>query len=215
MAVLARLTSIGILIVSFLLAFTFYFVISSEDRKNKMKNLEHISGIIINFIIYVWVAKVILNMTIFIRDPIAVLAYPSDSRAFYLAIVLLLIHMIYQGRKDQWKIAEAKTALVPIFLSSSFVFEFIQLVSGGVSFTVFYLGLLLILLLTFVLGFDRWPKDVLNIGLMIAWATGALILSVRLPYLTVFNYMMSPLFFASILVALIGLLIFNRRKVVR
>lgn len=214
MAVLARLTAIGILIGSFLLAFVFYFIISSDERKIKMKNLEQISGIIINFIIYVWVAKVVLNIAIFIRDPIAVLAYPSDSRAFYFAFVFLIVHIIYQGRKDDWKISEIKTALVPIFLSSSFVYEFIQLVSGGVGFAAFYLGLLFVLLLLLVIGYDRWPKDILNVGLMIGWAVGALILSIRLPYLTVFNYMMSPLFLAIILVVLIGLLIFNRRNVV-
>jgi|SRR5690625_1035153 len=215
MAVLARLTSIGILIVSFLLAFAFYYVISSEKHEKKLKNLEQISGIIINFIIYVWVAKVLLNITIFIRDPIAVLAYPSDSRAFYLAFGLLLIHIVYQGRKDQWKIIEAKTGLVPIFLSSSFIYEFIQLVSGGVNFAIFHLGLLLVLLLIFVLSFEQLSRDLLNIGLMIAWTIGALVLSISQPYLTLFNYMMSPLFLTIILVAFIGLLIFNQRKVVR
>src|SRR5690625_72922 len=215
MATVAKLTSIGILVVSFLLAILLYYLISSKSKEHKKKVIERVISQLINLVIYVWIAKILLNITVFIRDPLAVLAYPSDSQAFYLAIGLFLIHLVYQGKKDLQQVKLFSEAIVPIFLSASFFYEFFQAVTEEINFGSFYLGLLFVLLIALIIGFEKWPKHLHDLSLMIAWSIGTLILAVSLPYITIFGYLVSPLFLGVWLVILIGLLIYNQRKVVR
>jgi|SRR5690625_3365898 len=214
MAIVAKLTSIGILAVSFLLAIIFYYMVSSKIKEDKLKIIEEVISTLINFVIYIWVAKIILDITTFLRDPFAVLAYPSDSRAFYLACVFLFLHSLYRAKKDLQGVKIAVGSYVPIFLSASFFYEFIQTITGNNTFNSFYLALLFVLLILLVLGFGRWPEQIFHVSLLIAWGIGTLILAIRLPYMTIFGYLVSPLFISILLIMFIGLLIYNQRKVV-
>src|SRR5699024_5697936 len=145
--------------------------------------IERITSQLINLVIYVWIAKVLLNITLFFRDPLAVLAYPSDSRSFYLAIGLLLIHLVYQGKKDFQQVKLLSEAIVPVFLNASFFYEFFQVVTDEANFGSFYLGLLFVLLIALIIGFEKWPKHLHHLSLMIVWSIGTLVLVIKLPYI--------------------------------
>src|SRR5690625_1980541 len=214
MATIAKLTSIGILVVSFLLAILFYYMMSSKTKEYKLKVIEQVTSMLINFVIYIWIAKIILSISTFVRDPIAVLAYPSDSRSFYLAFAFVLLHSVYQAKKDLQQVKQTTEAYVTVFLSSSFFYEFIHTITENYTFSSFYLALLFVLLMILVIGFERWPKQMLHLSLMIAWSVGTFILAIRLPYITIFGYLVSPLFLVVLLIMFIGLLIYNQRKVV-
>lgn len=214
MATLAKLTSIGILVVSFLLAILLYYVMSSKKKSYKHQTIEFVLSIFINLIIYVWIAKIFLNIGTFFKDPLAVLAYPSNSQAFYLALIFLLVHILFQMRKDNRQFKQSREAIVPIFLSASFFYEFIHTVTRKSVFSPYYLALLFILLIPLLIGFDKERQQTFHLSLMIVWCMGTLILTIVLPYTTIFGYLISPIFIVVLLCMFIGLLIYKQRKVV-
>src|SRR5690625_3372838 len=120
--------SIIILIVSFIAGFIFFYVTSSLTNHVKKKQLGEITSLLIDFIILIWIGKLILNINVFIRDPLAVLAYPSNSKAFYIAVLLLILHIGYQVKRHKLEIKALLFSFVPVFLVASFVYEFIQIV---------------------------------------------------------------------------------------
>lgn len=213
MATTAVLTSIGVLVISFVLSFIFYYIISERSKQERKQTIEYILSTIINFVIYVWVGKILLNIPVFIRDPLAVLAYPSDSKAFYVASFLLVLHLLYQGRKNQWKIKQFAEGFAPVFLSASFFYEFIQVTITGEENYWGYLILLGVLLIFLVSGLGQLPFERSHYFLMVGWAIGKIGLAIVLPYTTVFGYIMSIYYLSVILFLLIVLFIYNQRKV--
>ena len=213
MATVAVLTSIGIIIVSFIGAFIFYYVVSPLSRVNKKQVIEEVISHLINFVIFVWVGKVLLHLPLFVRDPFAVLAYPSNSQAFYVAFLFSAIHLSYKVIRRQFKIWSFWFAFVPIFLVASFIYEFIQIVWMDNTIAWPYLGLLLILLISFMVSLDRWPESIVIFILMIGWNVGKVILAFALPFTTIFGYTMSLWFLVILLIVNITLLLYYRKRV--
>lgn len=213
MATTAVLTSIGIIVVSFIFAFIFYYVVSPLSKQKKKKMIEDMLSLLINFVIFVWVGKILLHLPLFVRDPLAVLAYPSHSQAFYVALFLTVVHLIYKVIRHQLNVWPLWIAFVPIFLSASFIYEFIQIVWFGNTIAWPYLGLLLILLISFIGGHDRWSEGTTTFTLMIGWNIGKVILAVVLPFTTVFGYTMSIWFLLTLLIAHSLWFLYYRRKV--
>src|SRR5699024_1549952 len=122
--------------------------------------LEKILSYLINFVIFIWVGKIVVNINIFIQDPLAILAYPSDANAFYIASVLIGCNVLYNiVRKNQSGIAIWNT-FVPIFLVASFFYEFVQYVFFEDRQAWMALTFLMILLVTYVLLIEKVRESV-------------------------------------------------------
>lgn len=212
MATTQVLVSLAIIIVSFIIGFIFFYSTSNLEKKEKKTQIEEITSLLINFVIFIWVAKVLLNLSLFIKDPFAVLAYPSNSNALYLATLFIIINIVYRIKRHQFNVQPLYISFVPIFLSASFIFEFIQIVWVKSAYSWLYLGLLMLLILVFVLLNDSVSKVKVAYNLMLAWSLGTLILALILPFTTVFGYTMTPWYLISLAVVHLILIMYNYRR---
>jgi|SRR5690625_4890395 len=204
--------SIAMIIICFIVGYIFFYITSPLTNHTKKQQLGEITSLLIDIIIFIWIGKIILNIKVFISNPLAIIAYPSNSQAFYIAIVLLTLNIGYKVKRHKLKIIPLLDSFIPVFLVASFVYEFIQIVWGGNTFTWGYLGLLMVLLILYLVLHDRTSTEKIIVILLIFWSLGQLILAMTMPFITVFGYMMSPWFMSFILIFCFVLFIKNYRK---
>lgn len=207
MAIISKLIILSIVAISFTLAFLAFYLMSNLSKEQRKNQIGEIISQLINFVLFLWLAKILLNLPLFIRDPLAVLAYPSNSEAFYLAALFTGALLYYKAR--QRKIAGLMLAhsFLQVFLAALFLYEFIQLIWRENPFSLPYLmvfGLLLALfhLLQGRVSLQNQISIVLGAG-----AAGFFAINFMLPYLSIFGYIMEPWFLALMLAAFFGLLI--------
>lgn len=213
-AQLWALQKVGIIVGSFLVGFLFFYITSSFTKKTKKHVLDQLSSLLINFVIYIWLGKIVLNLHIFVQDPLAILAYPSDSSAFYFASVLILLHIGWKVWRKKIVDTNLLVSFVPIFLAASFMYEFIQMFWFENSYSWMYIGLLTILIIIHLLVQDKIAGWKVALLLMILWCVGQITLSFILPFATVFSYIMSPWYVGVLLLLSVGLYVYFNRKLV-
>ena len=211
MATTAVMTSIGILVVSFLIGFFVYYILFPQSKKLKKKNMEELTSLFINFVIFIWVGKIIAHFPSFIKDPLSILAYPSNSSAFYIAIVLILINIFYKRKRHSFHVQLLFSTFIPIFFFSSFVYEVIQLYVEGNYIRLPSISLLFLLVLLIVTT-ERFRREKGLYILFIGWSLGQVLLSFVLPYVTVFGYIIHPIFLWVVLVSLLFLYYFQKKR---
>lgn len=211
MAAAQILTAIAIIALSMALGLIAFYLISDLPNSQKKKWMSDMVSQLINFVIFIWVGKILLNISIFITDPLAILAYPSNADAFYLAVLFSALTLAYKQLRGQMDVISLIDKFIPVFLIASFVYEFIQFVWFHHSNAIGYLGLLAVLIIGFLLSRDR-SQHTVTPWIIIGWSIGTLILSYALPFITVFGYIMAPWFVGLIFITGILLLITNLRK---
>lgn len=194
--------SVATIVISFLIGFLFFYMVSPLKRGNKKQLLEEVISLLINFVIYIWIGKILWNISTFIQDPLAVLAYPSNSNAFYIAFILISIHIGYKIKRDQLQLGLLLYSFVPIFISASFMYEFIQMIIFDDGGSWIYLGVLMVLIIVWMFLDGRVSNRTTILILILGWTIGKLILTLTLPYSTIFGYMLTPLFFIILLMLL-------------
>ncbi|WP_047986452.1 hypothetical protein [Ornithinibacillus californiensis] len=212
MAIASKLTAIGIITLSLAIGFLFFYIYSDLKKGQKKKHIEELTSQLINFVIFIWLGKIVLNLSTFLSDPLSVLAYPSDSKAFYFAIVLIALLLLYKSKRKNMKVLPLLESFVQLFLISSFVYEFIQLVVEDNSYAFGYVILLAILIGIFFFLRERLNVIILLIILVTAWSVGMVSLALIQPFVTVFGYMMAPWFVGVIFITSIGGLTYKLRK---
>lgn len=198
--------SIGLLIVSFLVGIGYFFIQSEQTKELRKKQLEVTSSLIINIVIYIWIGKVLVHLPEFFSDPLAILAYPSNSNAFYVASGLGLINIIINVTRKKVALSSYIKAFIPIFIGASLLFEFVHYIQNGTINNLTNL-LLLILLVGIQLIFNKQPIVKLNLIIAIIWSTVQLGLSLIYNYTTIFNYLIHPIYFVIIIILAIYCLI--------
>ncbi len=212
MAVASKLTSIGIIALSLGIGILFFYVFSDTTKEQKKKQLEEFISQLINFVIFIWLGKIVLNLSQFISDPIPTLAYPSDSKAFYFAIVLIAFVLFYKTKRKNLNVLLFMDTFTYIFLISSFVYEFIQLVVNDNPFALGYLLLLGIIIGIFLFLRERLSVTVLLMVMVTIWSIGMVVLASVQPFVTVFGYMMAPWFVLVIFIMSISSLAYQFKK---
>ncbi|WP_010095622.1 hypothetical protein [Ornithinibacillus scapharcae] len=101
MALASKLTAISIIALSFAIGFISFYLLSDLSIKQKRKHIEELISQLINFVIFIWLGKILLHLFIFISDPLSILAYPSDSKAFYFAIVSITLLLLYKSNRKK------------------------------------------------------------------------------------------------------------------
>lgn len=208
MAIQQALLKIGILLISFGVGLSFFYVTSTFATKDRKYFLDQVISQLINFIIFIWIGKIIYHFDIFIEDPLAVLAYPSDVNAFYIASLLLIILISYQVMKGKIHLPYFIQTFFPVFLSASFVYEFIQLMFYEAQ-NIYTLTLLMVLLLGYLFGWKQWQQQ---LYLIVLWASGQVVISFFVPFITIFDYIISRLFFIGIILLAIILYSYHMKR---
>lgn len=212
MATAAILSSIAIIVISIIAGFISFYLIGDLSRSHKKKQLEEITSQLINFVIFIWLGKILLNFSVFIKDPLAILAYPSDSHAFYFAVLLSSIMLAYKSVRKQLDVQGLMNSFLPVFLAASVVYEFIQIVWYKDTYSIGYMVLLTVLLVIYLILHDRVAALTLTIIMLTGWSAGTLALAVILPFTTVFGYIMAPWFMGLFFLTSFTLIILKQRK---
>ncbi|HSI76014.1 MAG TPA: hypothetical protein VK957_08960 [Lunatimonas sp.] len=207
-----KIISIFIIMISIFGGILSFYLVSDLPKEQRKSQIKEITSQIVNLILFIWAGKIIVNFPVFISDPLAILAYPSDSSAFYVAILLTSLLLFYRSYKGQLNVLLLIQTMVPIFLLSSFLFEFIQFSWNDQTLSFGYLILLAILIILYLLLQRRLKVHALISTMLIGWALGIWILTIVQPFVTVFGYMMAPWFIVLFFAASLTLLLINKRK---
>lgn len=212
MAAAGKLTMIGIIAISFIAGIISYYFLSELSKEQKKKQIDEVISQLINFILFMILGKVIINWEIFISDPLAVLAYPSNSAAFYFAFFLSSMVLVYKAKFKKMDITSFLGAFFHVFLTAAFLYEFIQLIWKNNSLNFGYLVVISILLVLVLFLRERLSIYQLNLMAVAGWSAGVLGLSLYQPFITVFGYIVSPWFAAILLSACLFFIVNKKRK---
>lgn len=203
---------LSILVISFIIGISVYYLISKDPKEAKKKQLEDIISLTINFIIYIWIGKIVTNIAKFIKDPLSILAYPSNSYAVYVATILIMINLLYRKYRYKEQISIIIFAFIPVFILSSFVFEFIQLVIVEKTHNWYYLLFLAVLSLGYVIIYGKISKTKQSFILGISLLIGQFLLAFA-NKLTIFGYRLSASYFVVLMIVVVFAIFTNMRKV--
>lgn len=208
---MAVLESIGIIALSIGIGFLYFYLLSPLKGKTKRKQINDAISLLINFIIYIWIGKIIANITVFISDPIAVLAFPSNAQAIYIATGLLIINIIYKQKRENMNISQSLFLYFPTFLAATFMYEMIQLIVNGQKYNVLTLLLIAVFLVVFTLQ-KKFTTRSLIIMILINFV-GLFLISLLSSLTTLFGYILAPSYFLILCLLLILFVYFEKRAV--
>jgi len=209
------LTFLLILIGSFAAGLLFTYTTSVASKEKRKKQIDALISMVINLVIYIWIGKILANLSLFIQDPFAVLAYPSNGRALAIALVLLTIHIFYKVWFKKENMMPVVIQLLPVFIASAFMYEFLQMTVMGNKSHWMQVLLYAVLLLIYVLLQEGALR---NWIIIYSWLIIQLFFTITKSYTTVFQYSLSLTFIIVLfIVAFIGLFLQKRlsRSMVR
>lgn len=206
------LLELAIIVFSFISGIIVYYVIATNTKATKKKLMEDVISLTINFVIYIWLGKIIINLPKFIKDPLSILAYPSNSYAVYVATLFIVINLLYRKYRHHQDVAAIIYAFIPVFLSASFMFEFLQVVVERHTYNTSYLIFMAVLSIGYMIvaGKLSLPKQSFIFG--ISLFIGQLLLIV-INKITIFGYRLSPFYFGILLIVVIIVMFIDKRKV--
>lgn len=207
-----QLISISITITSIFGGILSFYMMSDLPKEQRKSHIEEITSQLINFVLFIWAGKIILNFPVFITDPMAILVYPSDSSAFYLAVLFSSLLLIYKSQRCQMNVVLLIQSFIFVFLIASFLYEFMQYSWYDNTYSFGYMVLLGILLILFLTAQGRIGNHTLISALLIGWSLGIYIITTIQPFVTVFGYMMTPWFVGLFFAVNFTHLILNQRK---
>lgn len=206
MVITETLISAVILAVSAVFGSIIYIMLNEAAKSKKKKILEELLSQFINLIIFIYIIKIILNLDVFLEDPLAVLAYPSDSAVFYASLVITAAVIIYKNLKGRLDLKEFSDGMITLFLTSSMMYEFIHFIIYDDTYAFVYFIVLAVLFLVFYVLYNRIEKRYLLITAVLSWTVGIVVLFFVYGTATAFGYTMRP-WFAVLLAAGVTVLI--------
>lgn len=212
LAIISKLIPIGVFALSFIGGLLFFYITSNGSKSNKKIQIDQIISELINVILFIWLGKILTNFTLFVQDPLAVLAYPSDSKAFYLAILFSGISLFIKDKKGKVNSVSLMKSFIPVFLVSSFLYEFIQVVWFHNSGTIGYFILITLLIILYYLVHERLNTKILFSVILVGWSFGVIVLTVLQPFVTVFGFIIAP-WFVGVFFIVNFILILRKRDV--
>lgn len=212
MVIVSRMISIGIITSSLIIGCISFLVFSDLKKAEKKVQIERLTSQLINFIIYIWLGKIILNIALFVQDPLAVLAYPANSDAFYLATLFTVMTVIYQSYRKRLNILAFSEGIIHVILVGLFFYEFIQMTFEGNPYSFGYIILVFCLLIVFFFIRGRTNSFTLVITILIGWTIGLLLLNLLYPFVTLFGYLIETWFIIAFFITCLLILIINERK---
>lgn len=208
----SALTSMLVYILSIALGVIVFYIVSNWAKEQKIKQAGEVISQIINFVLFMWLSKVILNLPLLFRDPLALLAYPSNSKAFYLAILFSAAVLLYGVNSGRIKGQTFIRTLWHILLPAAFFYEFAQLAWFGDAYAFGNLILYAVLLGLFFGVNDRLSFSAFSAVLLSVW-TGGMLLNASLGlFPSTFGYTMEPWFIIFFLTATQFLILLTKKR---
>ncbi|MGJ9459684.1 hypothetical protein [Oceanobacillus sp. CF4.6] len=208
----SKLIPISILVLSFAAGIISFYIMSDLPKEEKKKQMDELISQLVNFVLFIWLGKILLHFSVFIKDPLAILAYPSNSDSFYFAVVGIVIVLFYKSFRKQINVLALMESFLHVFLVASFLYEFIQFVWYNNPYAFGYLIVLAILLLLYFLLSRRVTVSLLLLVMVIGWSLGMWLLSIIQPFVTVFGYIVEAWFVGLFFMLSFVILIYKRRK---
>jgi len=205
------LLKLGILLCSLVIGIIFFYVTKTTNRNEKKQQIDQFLSYLINFILFIWAGKIVLQLPLLFRDPFAILAYPSDSRAVYVATFLLIIQITYHLIRKKLHLFTLMETAIPIFTAALFMYEFLQMIIQGNQHALPNLLLLSIFVLGYIFIQDKQPMKKVMITYMIVFCLAHVCFHMIFSYTTVFGYMLHPIYFISIILISMSLFICDRQ----
>jgi hypothetical protein len=199
-----------ILMGSFLVGFLFFRLMSPYSKPETKKRMDEVGNLFIVFVVSLWIGKIFTNFTTFIQDPLPILAYPSDSKAFYIAVGLSAIYGKFKIANGDRGVIDLLFAWLMVFFTTSFTYGFIQMIVGTAVFSWQYLGLLVLLIILYILQQDRLSKETLVFFGIGCWSLGQWLLSI-FSHTTIFQFNLSHWFYGVIFIASVVFIIFRKK----
>lgn len=196
------ITSLGVGLI------TFYFISDSAKEKRKVL-IEEVIAQIIHFIIFIWLGKIVLNFMAFIKNPLVILAYPSNSEAFYLAVLLSAGTLFYKSKRAQTNISVFIEAFIPVFLAASFLYEFIQVIGNDRTYAPGNLTLFTSLFILYLLIQGHAAARMKFVVMLAGWAGGSALLLLVQPFVTLFGYIIAPWFIGLFFITSLSIIIYH------
>ncbi|MFB9974118.1 hypothetical protein FPQ10_09100 [Allobacillus sp. SKP2-8] len=212
MVLTTKIYAIAMIVISMVVALAVYYLMTDLPKKEKKKQIDELTSQIVNFVIYIWIAKILLNLSLFITDPMAVLAYPSSAEAFYLAALFSVITLAIQSYRKKLQVIPLIMTFIPVFLISTFLFEFMQFTVMDESYAISQIVLSGLLLIVFYWIQGKVSIDLLILIMLVGWSAGMMGLTFMHPFVTVFDYLMKPWFIGTFFVGMFALILLHRRK---
>ncbi|QKY71401.1 hypothetical protein [Lentibacillus sp. CBA3610] len=212
MVITSKLMSIGMMVFSFAIGFIILVMLGELSKEQRKIYLEEMISQLVNLIIFVWVGKIILNFPVFIEDPLTILAYPSGSDSFYLAVLFSAVLFLYKSSKWQLDTLVFLESFLLVLLTASFAYEFSQYIWNDNQFAFGYLILLTVLWLLFIFMQNRFSSGTSILVILTVWSLGVLLLLSIQPFVTVFGYMITPWFLGLFFVTGFSFILYCKRK---
>jgi hypothetical protein len=199
-----------ILMGSFIVGLLFFRLISPYSKSETKKRMDEVGNLFIVFVVSLWIGKILTNFTTFIHDPLPLLAYPSDSKAFYIAVGLSVIYARFKIASEYREVIDLLFAWLIVFFTASFTHGFMQMNVGTAGFAWQYLGLLVLLIILYILQQDRLSKETLVFFGIGSWSLGQWLLSI-FSYTTIFQFNLSHWFYGVIFITSVVFIIFRKK----
>jgi hypothetical protein len=212
MVIASKAATIGVIFVSLAMGVLLYYFLYPLPKKERKKYTDELVSQLVNLVLLIWLGKVLLNLSLFIEDPLAVLAYPGDSHSFYLAILFtagIVLYKTFRSKLDLYRFVEG---FIYVFLIALFFYEFLQLVLEDGVFSFGYLILSAALYLLSYVLYGRVRSFYFIMIMLFGWTAGLLILNTIYPYLSLFGYLMSIEFIIVFFILCAGIFILYERK---
>lgn len=206
------LMSIAVIALSVTIGLIVFYLLSRESKEQKRYYIEAIFSQVVNFIIFIWIGKVVLHFSLFVGDPLAVLAYPSNSEVFYLAVLGNALLLLYKDKRGQMDVLAFIDAFSFFFLSASLTYAFIQFIWNSDTYSFGYIILAAILFISLLIMQERLTKKTRVMVLVTGWTLGMLVLNFVQPFATVFGYIIAPWFVVLFLIVSWLIMIWNQIK---
>ena len=190
------------LVGSWLIGALFYYVVAPHRADEKRKRIDDVASTVINVVLYMWLLKLIIHVQTFVRDPLAILAYPSDRRMFYGGIVLAVLTLLVQAARKKQSVERWFVTFVPIAFVASFSYEWLLIAQGKGTYTFPYVALVGIAIGTYLVGVKRseWGAAIAS---SFIWLIGMLwIQQTMMPVVTLFSYRVTGPVIGALTVAL-------------
>ncbi|MCZ0701723.1 hypothetical protein J2T56_000065 [Natronobacillus azotifigens] len=200
--------SFDIIIKSLSFVFGIIFLIVTSPFSRKEQTSQVIDFLIVFFLIIIG-SKVLLHIRIFLTDPIAVLAFPSDSKAFYLAFVMMSVYLSMLVKRNKIDLLSFSDSFVRVLLMTMFVQFFSEIIFTNDFVPIYQLMLSFILLLFLLLLEKRIPYLFLHANILMIWGFCSAFLHTFSPAL-LFGFHVDSWYY--LMIGLVGLIILLKTK---
>lgn len=197
MASTTVLIFIGILVASLVFGIGLFYGSHTGSKRIKKQQIDVILSYSVQFVIYIWLGKMIASFPRILHDPIAVLASPADSTAFYIATFFILFHLFIQQKRRKMNDELLIKGFVPVFFATSFFNGFLQITINQDEMNLYFVWVMVLSIVS--IWILQKPVTWLQSSiLMMIWAVGACIISLQKGYIVMFGFLLQPIYFIGI-----------------